>query len=107
MESVAGPQLFQPWYSWRKPDSWIIPGIGAGEGVDVGLGVDVAVGSIGRIVGMRTGGGVDSGVGVLATVFSCCLGKKTTCSGGKRAYLILALNSSTRQAIRLLIGGRL
>jgi hypothetical protein len=31
-------QLFQPWYSSRKPLSWVLPGTGVGERVGVGEG---------------------------------------------------------------------
>src|SRR3990170_8307678 len=70
IESVAGPQLFQPWYSWRKPESWTLPGMGVGERVGVGMGVDVAVGPTGGIVGVRLGRFVGCGDGVSLAVFS-------------------------------------
>ena len=57
VESVAGPQLFQPWYSCRKPLSWILPGMGVGESVGIGDGVGISVGLTGDGVGVRLGAG--------------------------------------------------
>src|SRR3990170_5249294 len=79
IESVAGPQLFQPWYSWRTPSRTTRVGMGVGinvgsavmEGIWVGPGVRVGVGAVrlARTAATTVGSGVN-----------------TTSSGGLSAY---------------------
>lgn len=78
-------------------------GIRVGEGKGEG----VAITPTGEGVGDKPGKGVGFcvAVGLLTIDISC--GIKTTCSGGERAYFNLARSSSTRQAKRLLTGGKL
>ena len=81
--------------------------MGVSVSVGEGKGESVTVGPTGGDVGDKVGKGFGFRVEVGLLAFSCSWGTKTTCSGGESAYLILAWNSSTRQANRLLTGGRL
>src|SRR5512135_3663481 len=103
MARLAGPQLFQVWYSKTKRLSCASTGSGVGErvglGCGVGLGAGVAV-SWGRaMVGVKVGRMTGGWVAVDAAV-TPPPGTKTCSSGELSAYFRSARSLSTRQASR-------
>src|SRR3989304_5721503 len=89
IESVAGPQLFQPWYSWRTPS----------RTTRVGMGVGINVGSA-VMEGIWVGPGVRVGVGAVRLARTAATtagaGGNTTSSGGVGADTTPARTASPR-----------
>jgi len=71
--------------------------VGVTVGEEVGASVGVGPGDVGFCEGGGEGVPVDS---------MCCVGTKTTSSGGLRAYLMRVRSSSIRHARREWTGGR-